>query len=487
MIAASEFFVDVLPGQRPAPERWLRIVPFIKGESLTSLLGRQARLWSVPVHSLLQDLMTADCMTLPDLDIAPPPELVAQIAARLGEQASEVECGTLRNVLPKLMPPDCIAKVQLQRWKMNHLPWILPSGWQDQPISAIRRGGGIPYCPVCMIEGGAIHSPLAHRLAFHVTCGQHQVWLLDRCPTCEARTSPAVVELHPNAKEGGIGLRCDLCPSMLPTRGPQVEKADPLVIELQNMLSGGLDSGKVSVPQLGQFPTVQYLGGLRFAFLASVWLRDQGVSLPPARYGKIPPFTVRSRGVRGGSFETQSLPERIFRMKGAAWILAAPLDRWALLHQLCAWPNNLSKSWRHPWEGLTETGAELRNDRWGLKTSRQPEARDVQKVRAFFDLVEDLGIHPVRVQGLLGNVSSTRYQRWRNQPTTRFPLDCYRRMEAFMRLWDRLLAFFNTQSNAYEWLMKPNRHPLFNGNTPIDAFSEDGTLHRFDAAIAMFG
>jgi hypothetical protein len=60
-------------------------------------------------------------------------------------------------------------------------------------------------------------------------------------------------------------------------------------------------------------------------------------------------------------------------------------------------------------------------------------------------------------------------------------------MEAFMRLWDRLLAFFNTQSNALEWLMKPNRHPLFNGNAPIDAFSEDGTIHRFDAAIAMFG
>lgn len=487
MINDSEFSVEALPDLRSAPEQWLEVVPQIQGESLTSQLGRQARLWGVPVQSLLRELLTADHASLPDLDVAPPQALVDRIAARLGELPSDLDRGTFRNILPHLIPPDVLAKVQHQRWKLSHLPWILPSGWQGHPSSAMRRGGGIPYCPICVGEGGTSHSPLTHRLAFNVACTQHKIWLLDRCPTCEVRSSPAVVELHPHSAGGGTGIRCDSCPPMLPTRESPIEKADALVIELQHTLLEGLDSGKVSVPQLGHFPTVQYLGGLRFAFLATVWLREQGVSLPPARFGKTSQFVVRSRGVRGGPFETQSLSERIFRMKGAAWILAAPLDRWGLLHQLCAWPNHLSKSWRHPWEGLTETGAEIRNDRWGVKTSRQPEARDVQMVCAFFDLVENLGIHPVRVQGLLGNISSSRYQRWRNLPTTRFPLDCYRRMEAFMRLWDLLLAFFNSRSVAYKWLMQPNKHSLFGGNAPIDSFAEEGCLHRFHATIALFG
>jgi uncharacterized protein (DUF2384 family) len=295
------------------------------------------------------------------------------------------------------------------------------------------------------------------------------------------------VVLRPDEAEGIVGIRCDLCPSMLPTRAPIIEKANTGILTLQRSLSSGLSTGTVAVPQLGQFPTVQYLGGLRFALSVVVWLREQGVSLPPARSGKVPHYTVRSSGVKGGPFETQPLSERIHRMRDAAWVLTAPLDRWALLHQLCAWPNNLPKSWRHPWEGLTMKGEEIRKSHGERKKAQQPEIRDIHKVRAFFDLVEELGIHPVRVQGMLGNISSSRYNRWRNQPTTQFPLDCYRRMEAFLQLWDRLLAFFITPITAHEWLMRPNKHAIFNGNAPIDAFAEDGTIHRFEAAVAMFG
>jgi hypothetical protein len=60
-------------------------------------------------------------------------------------------------------------------------------------------------------------------------------------------------------------------------------------------------------------------------------------------------------------------------------------------------------------------------------------------------------------------------------------------MEAFLALWERLLAFFNTPRDAYEWLIKSNKHPIFKGNAPIDAFGEDVTTHRFAAAIDMFG
>lgn len=174
-------------------------------------------------------------------------------------------------------------------------------------------------------------------------------------------------------------------------------------------------------------------------------------------------------------------------LRDAAWILAAPLDRWPLLYQLCAWPANFPRWLRHPWEGLTEDGVEMRNPRRGATHSRPAETRDAQKVRAFFDLVEVLGIHPVRVQGMLGNISSSRYQRWRNQPATRFPLESYRRMEAFLRLWDCLLAFFNEQSIAQEWVIKPNRNPIFAGLAPIDALSGPGTLNKIEASISMFG
>lgn len=487
MKPVPEFHVESLPLRTPPPERWLRTAPPIEGESLTSRLGRQARLWSVPLPSLLRDILAPDERTSPDLDIAPHFDLVARIAARFGEPPSEMEKGTFRQVLRHLMPPDYLAKISTHRWKLGHIPWVLPSGWQDGCGVAAGRGRGIPYCPVCVMEGGVPHATLAHRLAFQVACEKHRVLLLDKCPTCESRTSPAYVELCPDVKEGVNGIRCGHCPTMLPTREPVLEKADSKILTIQNALSSGLINGSVSVPQLGQFPTVQYLGGLRVAFSAVVWLRDQGVTLPPARSGKVPPYSTRSSGMKGGPFETQPLSERILRMRDAAWILGAPLDRWPLLYQLCAWPASFPRWLRHPWEGVTETGEEIRKLRGGATHQRVAETRDVQKVRAFFDLVEELGIHPVRVQGMLGNVSSSRYQRWRNQPSTRFPLDCYRRMEAFMVLWERLSAFFNTRIAALEWLMKPNSHTIFNGIAPIDAFSEGDTIMKLEVVNSMFG
>jgi hypothetical protein len=274
---------------------------------------------------------------------------------------------------------------------------------------------------------------------------------------------------------------------MLPTRGPLVEKADPLALKLQSALLGGLSGGTVTISQLGQYPTLQFLGGLRYCFFAVAWLRDQGVCLPPARPGKSFPMVVRPRGHNPGPFESLLLAERIFRMKGAAWICAAPLDRWGLLHQLAAWPNNIPRSWRHPWEELTEWGVPTGGARWCSKNSRQPEARDVKKVQAFFDLVESLELHPVRVQGLLGNISSARYNRWRNQPTTRLPLDSYRRMEAFLRLWGRLSEFFKDRDVATSWLLRPNRLQPFEGSAPLDAFSGEGAIQKFETAIAVFG
>lgn len=487
MNLVPEFFVEPLPERIPPPERWLRVAPPIEGESLTSRLGRQARLWSVPLSSLLRDALAPDEKSAPDLDIAPPFDLVARIAARFGESPSEMEKGTFRQVLRHLMPPEYLARISTQRWKLSHIPWILPSGWQDGRGVTAWRGRGIPFCPVCVMEESVSHAPLAHRLAFHVACEKHHVLLLDKCPTCESRTSPAYVALHPDVKEGVNGIRCDHCPTMLPTRAPVIEKAGSRLLSLQSALSLGLINGSISVPQLGQFPTIQYLGGLRVAFSAVVWLRDQGVTLPPVRSGKVPPYSIRSSGMKGGPFETQPLQERVLRMRDAAWILAAPLDRWPLLYQLCAWPANFPRWLRHPWEGITEDGVEMRNPRRGATHSQPTGTRDVQKVRAFFDLVEELGIHPVRVQGMLGNISSSRYQRWRNQPATRFPLESYRRMEAFLRLWDGLLAFFNAQSIAHEWVNKPNRNPLFGGLAPIDAFSGPGTLNKFEASISMFG
>lgn len=486
MNPVPEFHVEPLILRAPSPERWLRTVPSIEGESLTSRLGRQARLWSVPLPSLVRDILTTDEKSTPDLDIAPPFDLVARIAARFGESPSEMEKGTFRQVLRHLMPPEYLAKISTHRWKLSHIPWILPSGWQDGRSVNAWRGRGIPFCPVCVMEESVSHAPLAHRLAFHVACEKHHVLLLDKCPTCESRTSPAYVALHPDVKEGVNGIRCDHCPTMLPTRAPVIEKAGSKLLSLQSALSLGLITGSISVPQLGQFPTIQYLGGLRVAFSAVVWLRDQGVTLPPARSGKVPPYSIRSSGMKGGPFETQPLQERVLRMRDAAWILAAPLDRWPLLYQLCAWPANFPRWLRHPWEGLTEDGVEMRNPRRGATHSQPTETRDVQKVRAFFDLVEELGIHPVRVQGMLGNISSSRYQRWRNQPATRFPIDCYRRMEAFLKLWEALSRFFGDRAAGVEWLVRPSQIQLFQGVAPIDAFSGDESLQKIEVAMSMF-
>lgn len=460
------FEVEALPELQAAPQRWLRVVDPVAGEALTSLLSRQARSWGINLKALLKDLDPSIHRSVPDLDLAPPDRLISLVSRRTDFPIKLVQSGTLHPLLHHLMPLEELAKVAGQRWNASHLAWILPAGWQVKQSGKVSPEGGIPYCPCCILEDDVSFSPLVNRLAFTVACPKHKVLLLDRCPTCQSLTSPALSGLR-SVRDGALtGIRCESCQPDFPTLAPKFERADAGVLRLQTLILDGLKTGFVSIPQLGKYPTVSFLGGLRVTLTATSWLREQGISLPPKRNSKVFPPVVRGTGNHEVRFENASLPNRIARLTSAAWITEEPLDRWPLLQQLCAWPTSLPKSWRHPWEGVNDSGQVVKRDNWSNRQSRLDDGQDVQRTRAFFNLVEALDLHPIRVQGMLGNISSRRYLTWKNRPASRISLECARRMESFLRIWEGLLQLFQQEDAARAWLLQPKKVSPFDGRCP---------------------
>lgn len=478
--------IEEMPALQQAPVRWLNVVEVNPGESLTSFLFRQAEWWSVSLKYLMREVDSSIFRTTPDFDVQLPERLLSRIAWNMDRRIDTVTPMTFGPVIHNLFPPEEIVKLG-GRWNASHLPWILPAGWFLRRGQKPRAVGGIPYCPQCLMENGVLHSPLSHRLAFVTCCPKHKVWLLDRCPTCETRAAQPVTKIWAEREASILGIRCEACLPQLPTRSPRVEPADPACLRLQTAIWGGLHSGQITIPQLGVFPSVAFLAGLKIVLSATTWLREQGINLPPKRVPRIFPPNPRSTGSHDRRFEHASLLNRITRLVGAAWIIEEPLNRWPLLPELCGWPTSLPRSWKHPWEGFDGSGQVIKRGPWARGHSPSGKGRDEATMRAFFDLVEGIDLHPIRVGALLGDVSSRQYQHWRNRPSTRIPTECARRMEYFLRIWEALNQFLSARSAAREWLVTPKRIPPFDGSAPIDALSGPGTLHKFEAILSMLG
>lgn len=480
------FEIESLPPLQAAPQRWLTVVDPLPGEALTSLLGRQADSHGISLLQLLNNLRRLHLRVLPDLDLAPPAELVRSLAQWLSLPVPVLQERTLCPFLQFLIPLEELSRASGQAWNASHLPWILPAGWQLKPKARKNVHGGIPYCPLCIREVGNCYSPLPHRLAFTTACPRHKILLLDQCPSCQRFTAPATVRIQVLEGEGSWGLRCGACNTEDVSAIPTLEKAPASLLWLQAQIMSGLESGSVTVPQLGAFPALQFLAGLRISISAVTWLHEQGINLPPSRQGAAQPTLSRAAGKHAVRFENASLRSRSHRLKMAAWILEEPLNRWPLLQQLCAWPASLPKSWRHPLEGLDENGYLIMRGPWGNRAARKASGPDTAQTQAFFQLVEALDLHPIRVQGLFGNITDRQYLHWKNRPSTRLPQEASRRMEYFLRIWNGLVEFYHQETAAKEWLFKPKRVPPYNGLAPIDALSGSEKLQQFEVIAGLF-
>jgi hypothetical protein len=64
-------------------------------------------------------------------------------------------------------------------------PWMLSLGSRNR-----RRHGGLQYCPSCLKEDRLPYYRVRWRMAWHTGCAKHEVYLIDRCPHCNAPIEP---------------------------------------------------------------------------------------------------------------------------------------------------------------------------------------------------------------------------------------------------------------------------------------------------------
>lgn len=108
-----------------------------------------------------------------DIDRLAPDWLLHELSARTATPLDRVKETTLRSYVGVLYPN--IHESWIQRW-------ILPL----KVYHSMRRGFPLQYCPHCLAAEPEPYFRKQWRLALLTYCPEHQVMLLDRCPSCGA-------------------------------------------------------------------------------------------------------------------------------------------------------------------------------------------------------------------------------------------------------------------------------------------------------------
>ena len=168
-----------------------------------------------------------------DIDHHAPPWLLEALEERTGVRRERIEQTTLRN---------------LESWVFEQFTengitkGVLPLGI----FHRTRRSFGQQFCPLCISEDPEPYLRRRWRLAWTFICDRHDVFMQDRCPTCER-------PLTPHRSDFGVRLgvpekttmaRCDSCKSRLDTF---VAKAEPELVQVQKAINKVLSLGFVEL------------------------------------------------------------------------------------------------------------------------------------------------------------------------------------------------------------------------------------------------
>lgn len=483
------FSIEFLPRLHDTDPRWLWRVPWHEGESLTSLVARQARCCHLSYRSMLAELDPAYSNRLPDLDFAPSKQLLSVLSTRLGIPKESLRKGTLDQYLPHLIPESDQVRLIGHTWRPRHLPWVLPHGWNHYLTGRNPKHGGAPFCASCWLEGEESWSPLLHRLSFTVACSRHREMLLDRCPNCESKTSSAISGLQVIQTLNGPRLACPRCTiSCEPTEKTAITPVSPRLLDFQEAIHRGLIDGHIQLPQLGRLSMARFLTGLRFLHSAVSCLLEHDINPPIHRPRKNShPIAPTPRGKHQLSLEFCSVGVRAARLECFGWVCERPLDRWPALQQMGPWPRSLTKSWHHPWEAVDELGHAQMKGGWHVRSYRFAQGDGIRKIRSFFELVDALELSPDQARCLLGGISDRQYKHWRSAPSLRVPVASSMRMEQLLRIWECLVLQFGEVTSAKSWLVTPNSSPVFQGQTPISILVSDEGGEGMEAISLFLG
>lgn len=165
-----------------------RLLP---NESFSSWFGRLAAANGLQPRELFRAALPGTYLFAPDMDRAPPLDLLSSLTQRTG-----IDAGTLR-------------RATFDRWAgrlfdnddgRRKLHWAPPAGTR-----AHARSFGQQFCPRCLAEDTAPYFRMAWRLSFVTGCERHGILLADRCPGCHEPIHPLRIT------RGKHSVRCHKC------------------------------------------------------------------------------------------------------------------------------------------------------------------------------------------------------------------------------------------------------------------------------------
>lgn len=165
------------PGSDDVRGRWAVQVPLLPDELFSSWLVRTALAQGCDPLVLTGALWPRWRIWTRDPDRGLNEERIAILARISGIEASRFEAATLR--------PTAAAIAQAPLDRLGIWPWMLALGSRNR-----MHRGGLQCCPCCLRENGVPYYRTQWRLAWHTGCGAHGVFLLDRCPRCNAPLEP---------------------------------------------------------------------------------------------------------------------------------------------------------------------------------------------------------------------------------------------------------------------------------------------------------
>lgn len=143
----------------------------------------------------------------------------------------------------------------------RHLAWITGIGRYGR----WRNGFGQQYCRLCLINDQEPYFRKKWRLAFHVTCLEHRIYLRDCCNGCsspiEFHTGDFGVKLLPEKCRITI---CRHCHSDLRNEGlhEDIEAPDE-ILKIQGWMNDCLVNSYGSIDGLNTYPSILIFSGLR--------------------------------------------------------------------------------------------------------------------------------------------------------------------------------------------------------------------------------
>lgn len=208
-------------------------------EILSAWLGRVAHTHGQTLHRFGVDRLSTQTLTKRDIDRTASIAFLERVAHGANTSLERIRAMTLQPFEERMSHGPRAAGVG---------SWILPTG---QHRAKFRHGRQV--CLACQLEGRS--SRRAWRLAFVVACEDHDAWLIDGCPMCDAPLA---------AVDPVAGLRtCGHChahwTAPVTNTGPFFSQA----VQLQRWLLDALYSNEDPALGQGKLALKDLLHGLR--------------------------------------------------------------------------------------------------------------------------------------------------------------------------------------------------------------------------------